>query len=236
MARVERDRTQRGVGAGLADAVQPAAVVLHAADAAHARGQHRQHAAVAGLAGFDIGQHQRQRHHRAEHVDVHHLVELLRRDRLRAFGARAQHAGVVDRHVERFAVELPAQAGDSAGIRQVGLVGFGAKRLQRAHAFRRACRRNDTPAVGTVLADEFKADAAGGTEDQDGWQGWAPLSGLTPLSHLWERGWGRGEQTSGRRRVTKSRSPPPSLPRRQCTGSPRHACRRSCAARRSAWS
>ncbi|MCY1237492.1 hypothetical protein D9M72_501930 [compost metagenome] len=108
---------------------------------------------------------------------MHHPVEFLRRDRLRAFGAGPQHAGVVDRHVEGFAVELPAQARDRAGIGQVDLVSFGTQRLQRADAFGRTRRRDDAPAVGTVLAHEFKADAARGTEDQDGWQGCAPLTG-----------------------------------------------------------
>ena len=63
--RVERGGLERRVGRRLADPVEPAAVAVHGADAAHARGQHRQHTALARTPGLDQRQQQRQRQRQA---------------------------------------------------------------------------------------------------------------------------------------------------------------------------
>ncbi|MNL00689.1 hypothetical protein D3C87_1211300 [compost metagenome] len=175
MACVQRDGLQGGVGAGLADAVEPATVAVHRADAAHARRQHGQHAAAPVVAGLDERQDQRQGHHRPEHVGVHHAVEVFPYDRLRTFAARTDHAGVVDGHVERLAIELPAQPGQRAGVGQVQLVGLGAERLERRHALIAARGGDDAPAVGTVLADKLETETARGAKDEGCGHGRTPV-------------------------------------------------------------
>src|SRR5260221_13546356 len=82
-------------------------------------------------------------------------------------------AGVVDQDVDGGAVEFLSQMGDRSRARHLqrmdgdATLRFGGESDQLLRLARNAYARQDARAVGRILADEFKADAAIGAGDEN---------------------------------------------------------------------
>ncbi|KGC57475.1 acetyl-CoA acetyltransferase domain protein [Burkholderia mallei] len=171
--RLQRSDPERVVHRRLARAIEPAGRAGRLADAAHLARQHREDAA----ARLDARQQDRHQQHRAEHVRVHHRIEVLHADGLDARRARAVHARHDDGRVERGAAEARVERRDVVGLRDVERERERARaeRIERRERRGVARRGDHAPAVMQILADEFAADAARCADDQYGLHRRAPV-------------------------------------------------------------
>jgi hypothetical protein len=161
--------------------------------------------------------------HRTHHVGVHDGIEAVAGGR--GAGTRAVHrARHIDGQVDFFTVELPRQPRVAGRVGHIEAQGLCAQRFESFQALIRAGRGDHACAAIDELAGQFKADATGCADEENGGHGICEGCGSEPLLANVRRGTSsirpRGRPPTEVSQITPVPAPQPCLRHRQCTAWP----------------